>query len=400
MARQLRKTLILALKVAVAAALLAWVLSRVSWHDVVVTADGDERPVTAARATDAGLAVTAPDGRRAVLGWASIVAAEGAAGRSVEAYVRPGFASAVRGLRPGPLAAAVVGFGLMVYGTAVRWRRLAAAQGIALSWWQAVRLTWMGAFFNYVLPGTTGGDVLKAWYAARHAAGGKMGSLVAVVLDRVLGLTSLALLSAAMLAAVAVGRAWFGLDVGYAGPLGRIAVGLAVLLGVLAVGAPLVLSRRVREALGLQRLYNRLPLARHLHAADAAVDRFGRAPGAVGAALAVSFAIHLLLVGSVALLGMSLDAGIPWYQYAICVPLIYIIAAVPIVPGGVGLAESFYVAFFAAWAVESRILAMALLARLIPMLLSLPGVLVALRGPAHPSSARMKAELEADETVA
>ncbi|MFW6155488.1 MAG: lysylphosphatidylglycerol synthase transmembrane domain-containing protein [Planctomycetota bacterium] len=399
MAKPFRKALILAVKIAVAAALLGWVLSRVNWYDVVVTADGDERAVAAARTTEEGLAVTYPDGGEAVLPWTSIVPAEGAATESADAYVRPGFASAVRGIRLGPLVAAVLTFLAMVYGTAVRWRRLAVVQDVTLSWWEAVRLTWMGAFFNYVIPGTTGGDVLKAWYASRHAPHHKMGSLVSVVTDRALGLTSLALLSAAMLAGVAVAGAWFGLEVGYTGRLGRIAVGLAVLLGVLAVVATVVFSRRVREGLHLERLYNHLPLAAHLRSADAALDRVRGAPGAVAGAMAVSIGIHLMLVTSVALLGMSLGAGIPWYQYAICVPLIYIIAAVPIVPGGVGLAEGFYVAFFGAWTVESRILAMALLARLIPMLLSLPGVLVAVGGPAHPSAARMKAELEADEAA-
>ena len=67
-------------------------------------------------------------------------------------------------------------------------------------------------------------------------------------------------------------------------------------------------------------------------------------------------------------------------------------------PGGLGVTETFYVTFFSSAAgstgvAASQILALALVARLIPMLVSLPGLAVALTGPKLPKAAQMKAEL-------
>ena len=61
---------------------------------------------------------------------------------------------------------------------------------------------------------------------------------------------------------------------------------------------------------------------------------------------------------------------------------------------GLGVAETFYVAFLTpAGAAASEILALAVVARLIPMILSLPGVVVAVRGPKLPTAEKVQAEL-------
>ena len=43
-----------------------------------------------------------------------------------------------------------------------RWWRLLAVSGCPTTWWNALRLTFIGMFFNLVVPGLTGGDVIKA----------------------------------------------------------------------------------------------------------------------------------------------------------------------------------------------------------------------------------------------
>ena len=49
--------------------------------------------------------------------------------------------------------------------------RYLRAIGVRLSFWNAHRLTFIGFFFNNVVPGATGGDVVKAVYVARTARG-------------------------------------------------------------------------------------------------------------------------------------------------------------------------------------------------------------------------------------
>ena len=111
----------------------------------------------------------------------------------------------------------------------------------------------------------------------------------------------------------------------------------------------------------------------------------------------MTFAVHLLFVGSIALMGMSLSLDMPWYNYFVYVPLIYIVGAVPITPGGIGLVEGLFQAFFvSALCGPSKILALALLARVIPMCWGIPGAVVAVTGPKLPKKKELQAELDID----
>ena len=108
----------------------------------------------------------------------------------------------------------------------------------------------------------------------------------------------------------------------------------------------------------------------------------------------VTFASHVCFIGAIALLGEALAISLPLWNYFVYVPLIFIIGAIPVSPGGVGVVENLYVAFFATAAVgASPILALALLARFVPIFWSLPGLVVALRGAKLPKADQMQAEL-------
>ena len=90
----------------------------------------------------------------------------------------------------------------------------------------------------------------------------------------------------------------------------------------------------------------------------------------------------------------SLGLDIAWYNFFLYIPIIYIIASVPISPGGLGVVEFFFLAFFAVGVVsESEVLALALVARFVPMFCSLPGLVVALTGPKLPRAEQIRAEL-------
>ena len=94
------------------------------------------------------------------------------------------------------------------------------------------------------------------------------------------------------------------------------------------------------------------------------------------------------------MMGLSLELDVPWYNYFIFVPLISIAGAVPLTPGGVGLMEWLYQAFFVtALCGPSKILAFALMARIIPMLWGAPGAVVAVTGAKLPAETQIEAEL-------
>ena len=64
---------------------------------------------------------------------------------------------------------------------------LLRAQGIYIGYWEGIKLTYAGNFFNFVMVGTTGGDLFKAFYVAQHTRY-KLEAVTTIFLDRVVGL--------------------------------------------------------------------------------------------------------------------------------------------------------------------------------------------------------------------
>lgn len=89
-----------------------------------------------------------------------------------------------------------------------------------------------------------------------------------------------------------------------------------------------------------------------------------------------SIFIVAAFVLSVMSVGISLEIELAWHQYFLYIPLIAILAAVPVTPGGVGVMEQLFLYFFSAAGDPSKILAMALLYRLVLLLCGLPGAVI------------------------
>ena len=91
----------------------------------------------------------------------------------------------------GPLLwAAVIWVGALFI-TFVRWWILVRAQGLPFSLYNAFRLGLVSYFFNTFLPGSVGGDVIKAVAVAREQTRRTV-AVATVVIDRILGLWALA----------------------------------------------------------------------------------------------------------------------------------------------------------------------------------------------------------------
>jgi uncharacterized protein (TIRG00374 family) len=75
--------------------------------------------------------------------------------------------------------------------TFVRWRMLVTALGIPFRLRDAVALGFIGHLFTFFTVGVVGGDVVKAYYIARHRPDRKAEAVATVILDRVAGLLAL-----------------------------------------------------------------------------------------------------------------------------------------------------------------------------------------------------------------
>ena len=177
-------------------------------HEIGFRLDPGQEPQTGspldgplASAARLGGEVSVERGRIAGREWRELTdggaAPEGAeiAVEPLVAQWRPGLPRAFRDLDVSRLPVAL---GFLVVASlliSTRWWRLLVLGGCGTSWWTAVRLTYVGLFFNVVLPGSTGGDLARAYIVVRDHPERRAKALMSVLLDRILGLVAMALLA-------------------------------------------------------------------------------------------------------------------------------------------------------------------------------------------------------------
>jgi uncharacterized membrane protein YbhN (UPF0104 family) len=88
------------------------------------------------------------------------------------------------------LLAFVIGFVAML-STFVRWHIMVRAVGLPIRMADAMRLGFIGLFFNTFLPGAVGGDAIKAWFLAKEQSQRRTLAFATVIMDRVLALWAL-----------------------------------------------------------------------------------------------------------------------------------------------------------------------------------------------------------------
>jgi len=397
-----KKTLLLVAKIVLAVLLLLWVLSKVYLQDYVVDKGGASYSIVQAVSND-------EDSQRLRVsrGWlwwreqlvlpiTALVPISNVDGMDSDAgmqrYIRAGFLSSIRQVRLVFLLLAAFGLLVPTLMGSVRWWYLLRIQGIRIRWWEVLRLTFLGLFFNSLMLGAFGGDLVKAYYATKH--GTRKGAvLLSVVLDRFLGLATSAAIAAVMIGILLAGQ------LGGSGEISWAATTVGVVLLIMLIAVLFLFSVRFRRILCVERIYTRLPFAHHVASAARAVKTYRDSPGGMLKAMGLALVAQLFAIGSVALIGCSLSLAVPWYCYFAYVPVICIIGAVPLTPGGIGVVENLYVVFFTAVS-PSSVLALALLARLLPLLWSLPGLIVAVTGPRLPKAETMRATLNAEGRAA
>lgn len=213
----------------------------------------------------------------------------------------------------------------------LRWWVLMRARGIETSYGRVGRMTLLGYFFNLCMPGTNGGDVMKAFYAAK-ATTQRADAVVSIGIDRICGLVGLILLVGVL--------GLFSLD----DPLLRkLTITMWVGLGGLVVAAWLYTSQKMRSRLGLGAMIARLPAANTLRNVDTWVSAYRDHLGTLSAAIGISLVIHLSLASAMSLAGFALGVDQSLLYLMSTVPIVLILWSLP-VSGPLGLGPLDYVA--------------------------------------------------------
>jgi len=227
----------------------------------------------------------------------------------------------------------IVGFLLLapVYPIqSVRWWLLMRSRGMEVSLRRAFRLVMVGCFFNYCMPGTTGGDVIKAYYAAK-GSDRRADAVMSVIFDRITGLLGLVLLAGT--------AGLFMFD----HPVARHVTAYIWLgaLGIILISA-VYFSKRLRSISGLEKLLAKLPDGGLAATVDAAAVAYRDRKRAVLIAMLISVPVHLLTSSSIALAGYAL--GIDSVENSLglmltVIPVVSLAGAIPLTYQGLGVME-------------------------------------------------------------
>ena len=243
---------------------------------------------------------------------------------------------------PGAFGASLLFMGMTILLGVVRWQMVMRVHGLDLSFGRTCEISLVAQFFNSFLLGATGGDVLKAYYAARETHHKKTEAVVTVLVDRLLGLFAMLFFACLMmlpsLSLVLAHR--------------RLAA-FAVFIVLMMFGCGLVivlslwggLSRPWPQARAWLR---RLPKGDLLERAVEASRHFGRDWVFLTKVFAISMALNVCCVLQILAVAVGLRLQIEPLALFVIVPVIVCISALPITPSGLGVRENLYVLMLAA----------------------------------------------------
>jgi len=240
-------------------------------------------------------------------------------------------------IHPGLGALSLVFMGATIALGMVRWRIVMRVHGLELSLGRAAEISLVAHFFNSFLLGSTGGDLMKAYYAARETHHLKTEAVVTVLVDRFIGLLSMLAFAAVMmlpnLSLLASHRRLAALA-------GVTLLSLVGGLGLAALSFWGGVSRRWPQARDWLR---RFPKGEMLERSLDACRRFGQNPRCLAQAFALSMLLNAVCVFQVWSLSRGLGLNVDPVRLFVIVPVIICISALPVTPSGLGMRENLYV---------------------------------------------------------
>ncbi|NBT89983.1 MAG: UPF0104 family protein [Verrucomicrobia bacterium] len=253
------------------------------------------------------------------------------------------FSAVVLEANPSWLVLAVAAYGGVVLVSIVRWHLLLEVAGAAVGWGRTAQLAVAGLFFNSILPGVMGGDVMRAFWAARDAPQARPAAVVSILLERVLGLAATVLLGAALIL-----PRWTELNehpVTHAGALAFVTVA-GILLVILAV---LVSPVSGRILAGDHSSGWRKAAAEGAKACHVCLTH----PIGAGAGLLLSLTSQALLVALFFVVAEAMALPADFWQLASVLPMVAMVTVLPITWNGLGLREAAFVTFLGVYGVPA-----------------------------------------------
>lgn len=218
--------------------------------------------------------------------------------------------------------------------TIIRWHLLLSTMGLGIPAQQTARLGWIGFYFNTLLPGSIGGDLIKATVVARRFPGRRVQAVATVLLDRGFALWNLVLFVALVSMALPPAHQALARIGAWARAFCLLTLLLWFLLGYLP------LWRAERFALRLRRWFPGAGML--IGELWLALFRYRQNPATIMVTIALSAVSQAAFIISVERMGAGLRLGesMPSFEHHfLLVPMAMMMNAIPLFPGGIGIGE-------------------------------------------------------------
>lgn len=245
---------------------------------------------------------------------------------------------------------------------------LLSVQGISIQYIRAFFITVLGNLIGAFLPGIIAGDITKTAYLFRLMPHRRRGIAAAFLLDRLMGLYGLLILGSISAGIAAVADLTIRREILLlaAGGTLLVTVGIVVLFEI---------SHRSRISTGQTKGFYSM-----LRRFTGAVAAYRNEPLTLLAVLGLSVASHALMVGTFICSAVAIHDTLPLATHFVLDPLAMLLNAVPVSPGGLGLAEGAF-GFLFSGAGSSNGALVGLMGRLLLYAVSILVALVALLTP-------------------
>ncbi len=264
-----------------------------------------------------------------------------------------------------------------------RWYLLLRAQHIRVRLGPCIRIHFLGMFYNNILISSVGGDLLRALYITKHTHK-RLEAALSVLVDRIVGLFTLVLMAVSFYVLYPVegeaGDPGFPVDIDIAGKLLRyrwmfVAVGVIAAAGVAGViihpaGRKKLHLAYAKVTSGFERVF-------------LAIRLYCKKPFTMLSAIGLTFIAQSLPILGFVLIGRSMGLEVPIKYYFVIFPISWVIGALPISVGGLGVVEATIIVLFVSLAGEQwrhEVGILALCQRVMFLLASLPGIVIHIMG--------------------
>lgn len=218
---------------------------------------------------------------------------------------------------------------LLIYISALKWQLFLGALGRHIRVELLFRLYVIGYFVNQLMPSFIGGDALRSWHVGRLV--GQHEALAATVLERYTGFVAMV--------GIALASCWFLPSIGW--PVrGGVVLATLILIFVTTLG----LSENFMRL--LERVTVFKVVVCHGRRVQASFRLVRNQPGLLAKAMGLSLLFHVFTVANTMAAAWAVGWGNPPIaELFVVLPLIMIIAALPITPSGLGLQEGAFMVF-------------------------------------------------------